>query len=225
MMYPAWFPIQSYLTLLHLHRSSQVISMNDYTLIQGLPGTGKTSTLSFIARLLAARGKRVLITSYTNAAVDNVLIKLHESGVCEEDLSNGFTSRVVRVGPRQSCHEIAMSVHVHDLASQYDIKTTGGASAPPLEGSANLPSAESLSRIISRARIVCSTVLTVPRSPLLANESFDVVIVDEAGQASQPAVLGALMIANAFVLVGDHKQLPPLVSSEIAQAGGKYRFD
>ena len=198
--------------------------MNDYTLIQGLPGTGKTSTLSFIARLLAARGKRVLITSYTNAAVDNVLIKLHESGVCAEDSSNGFSSRVVRVGPRHSCHEIARSVHVHDLASHFDMKASSGVSTPPLEASAHLPSAESLSRTISRARIVCSTVLTVPRSPLLANESFDVVIVDEAGQTSQPAVLGALMIANSFVLVGDHKQLPPLVSSEIAQAGGKNRI-
>jgi DNA replication ATP-dependent helicase Dna2 len=74
---------------------------------------------------------------------------------------------------------------------------------------------------MSEARIVCSTVLTVPRSPLLVNELFDVVIVDEAGQTSQPAILGALMAADSFVLVGDHMQLPPLVSSEIAQAGGK----
>jgi superfamily I DNA and/or RNA helicase len=34
-------------------------------------------------------------------------------------------------------------------------------------------------------------------------------------------VLGALMVAHKFVLVGDHKQLPPLVSSEIAQVGGR----
>lgn len=194
--------------------------MNDYTLIQGLPGTGKTSTLAFIARLLATRGKRVLITSYTNAAVDNVVIKLAESGVCADDPSHGF-SRVVRVGPRHSCHEAARSVHVHDIAANMDAMAYGGMSPQLLQASAHQPSTESLSRVISGARIVCSTVLTVPRSPLLVNESFDVVIVDEAGQTSQPAVLGALMVAHKFVLVGDHKQLPPLVSSEIAQVGGR----
>jgi DNA replication ATP-dependent helicase Dna2 len=197
--------------------------MNDYTLIQGLPGTGKTSTLAFIARLLAARGKRVLITSYTNTAVDNVVIKLNESGVCHDDSSQGF-SRLVRVGPRHSCHEAVRFVHVHDIATHVEALATGTKS-PGKSHPAPPPSAESLVRVIAGARIVCSTVLTVPRSPLLVNETFDVVIVDEAGQTSQPAIFGALMAADTFVLVGDHKQLPPLVSSELAQVGGEYRID
>ena len=64
--------------------------------------------------------------------------------------------------------------------------------------------------------------LTAPRSPLLAGQKFDVVIVDEAGQISQPAILGAIMAADSFVLVGDHMQLPPLVVSEVADQAGKY---
>ncbi len=199
------------------------MSAKDYTLIQGLPGTGKTSTLAFIARLLAARGKRVLITSYTNAAVDNVVIKLLESGVGIADGNTGL-SKIVRVGPRYSCHEMAKSVHVDDVATHVERIQMGHDQNLSLSqsNSTHLPCAESLGYVMSAARIVCSTVLTVPRSPLLANESFDVVIVDEAGQTSQPAILGALMAADTFVLVGDHKQLPPLVNSEIAQAGGKY---
>ena len=47
------------------------------------------------------------------------------------------------------------------------------------------------------------------------------VIVDEAGQISQPAILGAIMAADSFVLVGDHMQLPPLVVSEVADQAGK----
>ena len=62
--------------------------------------------------------------------------------------------------------------------------------------------------------------LTAPRSPLLAGQHFDVVIVDEAGQISQPAILGAMMAADSFVLVGDHLQLPPLVKSEVAEDAG-----
>ena len=198
------------------------MSANDYTLVQGLPGTGKTSTLAFIARLFAARGKRVLITSYTNTAVDNVVLKLLDSGVGAVSKDTGL-STIIRVGPRHSCHEIARSVHVSDIAVNVEYKLTGNDPEVLSQSTVNqLPRAESLQRVMSEARIVCSTVLTVPRSPFLANESFDIVIVDEAGQTSQPAILGALMLADAFVLVGDHKQLPPLVTSEIALAGGKH---
>jgi hypothetical protein len=156
--------------------------------------------------------------------VDNVVIKLLESGVGTSD-SNTVFSSVVRVGPRHSCHEIARSVHVNDIAVNVENMTENTDQELLLSQSVpnrtSPPRAESLGRVMSEARIVCSTVLTVPRSPLLVNELFDVVIVDEAGQTSQPAILGALMAADSFVLVGDHKQLPPLVSSEIAQAGGK----
>lgn len=198
----------------------KVVSANDFALVQGLPGTGKTSTLSFITRLLAARGKRVLITSYTNGAVDNVLLKLLESGVGKVD--SRYRSMVVRVGPRHSCHEATKAFHVNDLAVAAETRL--GQEEELSQNSSHrgrLPRAETLAEVMSLARIVCTTVLTVPRTPLLVNELFDVVIVDEAGQTSQPAILGALMAADSFVLVGDHKQLPPLVSSEIAQAGGK----
>lgn len=57
--------------------------------------------------------------------------------------------------------------------------------------------------------------------PLLATRPpFDVVIVDEAGQITTPAVLPALLRGRSFVLVGDHYQLPPLVLDPRAQAGG-----
>jgi len=46
---------------------------------------------------------------------------------------------------------------------------------------------------------------------------FDVCIVDEASQISQPVCLSPLMYAKRFVLVGDHKQLPPLVVSQEAK--------
>jgi DNA replication ATP-dependent helicase Dna2 len=75
--------------------------------------------------------------------------------------------------------------------------------------------------VISSAQIVGVSALTVPRSSLLVGQHFDVVIVDEAGQISQPAILGPLMAADSFVLVGDHMQLPPLVTSEVAEKGGK----
>ncbi len=49
---------------------------------------------------------------------------------------------------------------------------------------------------------------------------FDVAIIDEAGQLTVPAILGALRFTKRFILVGDEKQLPPLVlSKEAAEQG------
>lgn len=49
---------------------------------------------------------------------------------------------------------------------------------------------------------------------------FDYCIVDEASQLTLPACVGALRLAQSFVLVGDHYQLPPLVRSRAALKAG-----
>ncbi|GAA5863149.1 hypothetical protein JCM3774_001437 [Rhodotorula dairenensis] len=54
----------------------RVLSAQDYALILGMPGTGKTTTTAEIIRALVRTGKSVLLTSYTHSAVDNILLKL-----------------------------------------------------------------------------------------------------------------------------------------------------
>lgn len=53
----------------------------DYALILGMPGTGKTTTIAKIIQCLVLQKKRVMLTSYTHTAVDNVLLKLTSLGV------------------------------------------------------------------------------------------------------------------------------------------------
>lgn len=55
---------------------SQILTAKDYALILGMPGTGKTSTMVHAVKALLMRGATILLTSYTNSAVDNLLIKL-----------------------------------------------------------------------------------------------------------------------------------------------------
>ncbi|KAL7430717.1 hypothetical protein ACHAXM_002466 [Skeletonema potamos] len=191
----------------------KVISAEDFAIIQGLPGTGKSATIVFITRLLVARGKRVLLTSYTHSAVDNLLCKLMKSGVNASDL---FPNPIVRIGRESSSHE---SVHVllaQNIACEAERQESNEASPTFTK-----PNADILFNVVTSARVVGVSALTAPRSPLLAGQKFDVVIVDEAGQISQPAILGAIMAADSFVLVGDHMQLPPLVVSEVADQAGK----
>ncbi|KAI7740314.1 hypothetical protein M8C21_005294 [Ambrosia artemisiifolia] len=54
----------------------KILTAKDYTLILGMPGTGKTSTMVHAVKALLMRGASILLTSYTNSAVDNLLIKL-----------------------------------------------------------------------------------------------------------------------------------------------------
>jgi DNA replication ATP-dependent helicase Dna2 len=195
---------------LSLSTSFQVMAAQDCSVIQGLPGTGKSEVITFVARLLAAHGKRVLISAYTHSAVDNVMMKLITKGLSSSD--SGSPPALVRVGRTSSCHPSVRPLLVSSVALELEQSRESTESS--------VPSAENLKRVMKSARIVGVTALSIPRSPLLIGEHFDVVIVDEAGQISQPAVIGALTAADSFVLVGDHMQLPPLVSSELAAEGG-----
>ena len=158
----------------------------------------------------------MLVTSYTNAAVDNVLLKLMEKGVSKTNMNQPLPA-LVRVGRPGVCHSGVESVLTPTIALnlEKDIMIDGGREP-------TRPSASFLRRTIESAKVVGVTALSAPRSPQLLGQHFDVVIVDEAGQISQPAIIGALIAADSFVLVGDHMQLPPLVSSELAERGGTF---
>lgn len=54
----------------------KVLTAQDYALILGCPGAGKTHTIACLVRALVSLGKSVLLTSYTHSAVDNILLKL-----------------------------------------------------------------------------------------------------------------------------------------------------
>ncbi|KAG0168654.1 Tripartite DNA replication factor [Apophysomyces sp. BC1015] len=59
----------------------KVLSAQDYTLILGMPGTGKTTTTAWLIKTLVEQNKSVLLTAYTHTALDNVLLKVRESGI------------------------------------------------------------------------------------------------------------------------------------------------
>ncbi|OIT20124.1 regulator of nonsense transcripts 1-like protein [Nicotiana attenuata] len=59
----------------------KILTAKDYVLILGMPGTGKTSTMVYAVKALLMRGSSILLTSYTNSAVDNLLLKLKAQGI------------------------------------------------------------------------------------------------------------------------------------------------
>lgn len=74
----------------------KVMRLDDYALILGMPGTGKTTLIVEIVKSLVARGKTILLTSYTHSAIDNILIKLKN---CDID--------ICRLGHKHRVHQEA----------------------------------------------------------------------------------------------------------------------
>lgn len=73
------------------------------TFVWGPPGTGKTTTIKYLVPMLVQRGERVLITSHTNTAVDQVL-KAAKEGLTPEQIENGV---ILRIGqPREADSDI-----------------------------------------------------------------------------------------------------------------------
>lgn len=166
----------------------RVLLSKDYTLIVGMPGTGKTTTICTLVRILSACGFSVLLTSYTHSAVDNILLKLAKFKI-------GF----LRLGQAQKVHPDIRRFTEEEVC-----------------GSKGVQSLAELEELYGSLLIVATTCMGV-NHPIFSRKTFDFCIVDEASQISQPICLGPLFFSKRFVLVGDHQQLPPLVLNREAR--------
>ncbi|XP_042764836.1 DNA replication ATP-dependent helicase/nuclease DNA2 [Panthera leo] len=169
----------------------KVLLSKDYTLIVGMPGTGKTTTICTLVRILYACGFSVLLTSYTHSAVDNILLKLAKFKI-------GF----LRLGQTQKVHLDIQKFTEEEVCR-----------------SKSITSLALLEELYNSHRIVATTCMGI-NHPIFSRKTFDFCIVDEASQISQPVCLGPLFFSQRFVLVGDHQQLPPLVLNHEARALG-----
>jgi DNA replication ATP-dependent helicase Dna2 len=156
------------------------LNAEDFALVHGPPGTGKTYTLATLVRALVERGDRVLLSAFTNRAVDNALDALRDQG---------FTD-FLRVG---STAGVRPDMHEYLLDEEGD--------------------PDRVARELREAPVVAATTASCGSRAVKSRE-FDVAVVDEAGQLTEPGTFLATSRADRFVLVGDHQQLPPVVRAE-----------
>ena len=173
----------------------------DYFLLIGPPGTGKTSCAlkKMVETFHADKGVQILLLSYTNRAVDEI---------CKSLASIRPAVDFIRVGSELSCDE---TYRTHLIENEL--------------ASCNRRS-EVYERIRS-CRIIVGTVATISGKPeLFRLKHFNVAIIDEATQILEPQLLGILCArgeegGNAidkFILIGDHKQLPAVVLQSSEQS-------
>ena len=172
----------------------------DYFLLIGPPGTGKTSCAlkKMVETFHADKGVQILLLSYTNRAVDEI---------CKSLASIRPAVDFIRVGSELSCDE---TYRTHLIENEL--------------ASCNRRS-EVYERIRS-CRIIVGTVAAISGKPeLFRLKHFNVAIIDEATQILEPQLLGILCArgeegGNAidkFILIGDHK-LPAVVLQSSEQS-------
>lgn len=161
----------------------KAFSSENYFLIQGPPGSGKTWLLAHLAHEFAKEGNKVLVTAFTHTAINNALQKT--STLTHYD-------HIVKVGKRAQMEGL-----------NYDGSTAKNWADFSRSGYNNYSSG-----------IIVGATCYAPHTKKLSFMDWDVVIIDEAGQLSIPLAVAAMVKGKKIILIGDHKQLPPIISGE-----------
>lgn len=209
----------------------RAMAARDLFLVQGPPGTGKTTFITELMSQILVRNPtaRILLSSQANEAVNNAVDALRE-----QDRTLRADWRIVRDQRSAPGRGGALAGFDYDFAEW--AKKTRARSA---EASKSIPAhltvdkqravADALQNWRDKlpaipdvkqdyAESVQVWAMTLLRVPTLWQRMravrFDYVIVDEAARATTSELLVALVTGARFVLVGDHKQLPPFFDQE-----------
>ena len=183
----------------------------DYFLLVGPPGTGKTSrALKFMveealndgtemptAESIAAGGKTaqqpassILLMSYTNRAVDEICEMLVDSGI-----------PFLRLGSEYSCDERFRPYLIEKAIS-------------------DCPKLEAIKQYIIGTRVIVGTTSMMTSKPFIFSlKHFKLAIIDESSQILEPNLIGLLSAVDKFILIGDYKQLPAVVQQSEQDSG------
>lgn len=181
---------------------NNALSTEDYFVLNGPPGTGKTSHIikELVRELYVNSNQNILLLAYTNKAVDELCETINEA---LSDITSTNNYKFIRIGSSLSCnssfHNCLLDNIIIEKRKQLALeeeKFTRG----------------SLAKIISSNRIFVSTVASMSsKDDVFKLKRFDTLIIDEASQILEPQIIGMLHKCKRFIMIGDHKQLPAIV--------------
>lgn len=211
----------------------------DIALIHGPPGTGKTRALVEVIRQAVSAGERVFASAPSNVACDNLLERLADAGI--PVLRLGHPARILR-HLRDHCLDHQLVLHpftklVEAVEKEIDQLYKERLRARQksrwhredeeefrrdvsrLKTEKRSISDQLFRQVMGNAKVVVGTHVS-GASEILGEQIFDLAVLDEASQATEPLSWISILRAKRLVLAGDHWQLPPTVRSPRAERGG-----
>lgn len=213
-----------------------VVQNENITIVHGPPGTGKTTTLIESIVQLVKSGKRVLVTASSNTAVDNVA-----KGLISKELNILRVGNTLKVddeifsstpeGKLQDAKELKeikkLKIRAEEMRKlSYQYKRSFG-KAEREQRNALIKEVRRLrkeiktvrdyfdEKLFDQANVILGTPIGL-KNFLPESSSFDVLVIDEAGQLIEPMAWVVFPYAKSWVLAGDPFQLPPTVLSDAA---------
>lgn len=205
-----------------------------FFMIQGPPGTGKTTVIKelILQQLNRVSNAKILVVSQANVAVDNVLRGIVEISKKTKFIEEG---QLVRCG---SVEKIADDIETYSFENKYK-KYVESLRANKEQDTITNQLREKWIEIIedkNNADVVGECLLgcfQIVGATCVGLESrhyglngieFDLVIIDEAGKALAGELLIPINRARKTIIIGDHKQLPPVINPALYK-GGKVNYD